>query len=185
VKNWKWKLCQVWPCISSFFNLPIGYSYEYIARFWIANKRHAVLNSVCAGAFRKVRSGLIFNGHPWLDVKQVWRLVTMLDQALKSSRIMCWRWRTTSVCTSGISWRAHCSWKVGEWGHPRRLHWWSKIPGDEEGGRTWHLDLAFVGRGLCSLPGRLSWWMHHKVLVISVQKTSRFPVPFASLLLLF
>jgi hypothetical protein len=41
---------QIWVYISSFFELPIGDSYESVARFWISNKKHALLNSVCANA---------------------------------------------------------------------------------------------------------------------------------------
>jgi hypothetical protein len=69
---------QIWMHISSFFELPIGDSYESIARFWISNKKHALLNSVCANvlwSLWKVRNDLIFNGQPWMDTKQVWRRV--------------------------------------------------------------------------------------------------------------
>jgi hypothetical protein len=39
---------HIWQIISVFFDMPLGDDYLSIAKFWIANKKHAVLNSVCA-----------------------------------------------------------------------------------------------------------------------------------------
>jgi len=51
-----------------------------MSRFLVANKNHALLNSVPAavlyGAYGKLGMSKVFNGRPWLeDLKQVWRLV--------------------------------------------------------------------------------------------------------------
>jgi hypothetical protein len=39
---------HIWQIISDFFGIAQGDGYLSIAKFWIANKKHAVLNSVCA-----------------------------------------------------------------------------------------------------------------------------------------
>ena len=69
---------NVWRVVSGFFNTPLGSDYTSVARFWIANKKHAVLNSVCASvlwSLWKIRNNMVFNGHPWIDIKQVWRMI--------------------------------------------------------------------------------------------------------------
>ena len=69
---------QIWQTISSIFNVAVGDSFFSVARFWVANKKHATLNSVCAAALWclwKTRNILIFNGDPWLNMLQVWRMI--------------------------------------------------------------------------------------------------------------
>jgi hypothetical protein len=39
---------NIWQFISDHFSTPLGNDYLSVARFWIANKTHAALNSVCA-----------------------------------------------------------------------------------------------------------------------------------------
>jgi hypothetical protein len=71
---------QVWHFISSFFNIQIGQDYLSIARFWVANKKHPVLNSVCAitlWSIWKLRNEMIFNGQPWLNLHEILRMIPL------------------------------------------------------------------------------------------------------------
>jgi hypothetical protein len=64
--------------VSLLFKVDIVHVFESVARFWVANNRHHVLYSVSSCALWclwKTRKGMIFNGHPWIDVKQVWKLI--------------------------------------------------------------------------------------------------------------
>src|SRR3954470_19418924 len=65
---------QVWNIISQFFGFAIGNDYLSVAKNWILNKKHAVLNSVCSAVLWclwKFRNDLIFNGLPWINLHQV------------------------------------------------------------------------------------------------------------------
>ena len=77
---------QIWPVISQFFKVDIGYDYLSVAKFWVANKKHAVLNSVCAAfiwCLWKFRNSMIFNGQTWIDIRQVWRMTLLSIQRWK------------------------------------------------------------------------------------------------------
>lgn len=77
---------QTWAVVSEFFALDIGSSYESIARFWVSNKKHSALNSICAAVLRniwKIRNDLTFNGVCWLDTKQVLRRIFHSIQSWK------------------------------------------------------------------------------------------------------
>ena len=65
----------MWLEISLFFYKPFGQSLESISSMWIAGKKHAALNSICAAvlwSIWKLRNDLIFNGITWIDLKQIW-----------------------------------------------------------------------------------------------------------------
>ncbi|SPT19023.1 unnamed protein product [Triticum aestivum] len=67
---------QIWAGISDFLGVEIGTNYLSIARFWPADKKHIVLNSVCAcilWTMWKNRNSHVFNNAIWTDVKQIWR----------------------------------------------------------------------------------------------------------------
>ena len=69
---------QIWNVVSAFFETEIGTNYNSVARFWVSNKKHAVVNSVCAAVLWclwKDRNDLVFNGSAWIDIKQVWRRI--------------------------------------------------------------------------------------------------------------
>jgi hypothetical protein len=69
---------NVWQKISSFFVFSLGSSVAAVAHYWIADKRHAALNSICAAvlwSIRKLRNDLIFNGVTWLSLKQIWWII--------------------------------------------------------------------------------------------------------------
>src|SRR4051812_38527648 len=69
---------QIWQTISSFFKIVVGSNYLSVAKFWVANKKHAVLDPVCAATLwclRKTRNDLIFNDNPWMNLNHVWRTI--------------------------------------------------------------------------------------------------------------
>jgi hypothetical protein len=58
---------EIWQIISKFFSTSLGADYISVARFWLSNKRNAVLNSVCSATLWciwKFRNNMIFNGQP-------------------------------------------------------------------------------------------------------------------------
>ena len=55
---------SIWKSVSAFFNRDIGSDYLSVARLWIANKKHAALNTICAAVLWciwKHRNALIFD----------------------------------------------------------------------------------------------------------------------------
>ena len=69
---------HVWQFISEFFSLPLGVDFISIAKFWLANKKHATLNSVCSATLWciwKFRNNMIFNGLPWINLHQVLHMI--------------------------------------------------------------------------------------------------------------
>jgi hypothetical protein len=69
---------EVWKSVSLFFYIQIGSDYESIARFWLSNKKHAAMNTICATvlwSIWKSRNAMIFDGQTWLCTKQVWWLI--------------------------------------------------------------------------------------------------------------
>jgi hypothetical protein len=69
---------NVWQSISSFLSFSVGNSVGAIAYYWIADKRHAALNSIYAAvlwSIWKLRNVLIFNAVTWLSLKQIWWII--------------------------------------------------------------------------------------------------------------
>ena len=68
----------MWSSVSEFFSYTLGSDYFSIAKYWLANKKHNALNSICAcvlWTIWKHRNSCIFKNVTWIDVKQVWNLV--------------------------------------------------------------------------------------------------------------
>jgi len=60
--------------ISELLGLRIGHDFESVARFWLANKKHKVTNTISAvvlWSFWKLRNELCFQGHKWMGLKDV------------------------------------------------------------------------------------------------------------------
>jgi hypothetical protein len=69
---------NIWGKVSKFFVIQLGLDYLTIARFWIANKKHAAMNAICSAnlwSIWNIRNALIFDNQTWLSIKQVWWLV--------------------------------------------------------------------------------------------------------------
>jgi hypothetical protein len=63
---------KIWEIVSEFFGISIGL--DSIARFWIANKKHMALNTICAvtlWSIWKSRNALIFDSKTWISLQQV------------------------------------------------------------------------------------------------------------------
>jgi hypothetical protein len=41
---------QIWQTISQIFDVEVGNDYLSVAKFWLANKKHASLNSICVAS---------------------------------------------------------------------------------------------------------------------------------------
>ena len=55
---------EIWENVSKILGFSLGTSFESIARFWVANKKHAVLNTICSiilWSLWKSRNALIFD----------------------------------------------------------------------------------------------------------------------------
>jgi hypothetical protein len=64
----------VWDYISEILGLNIGHDFESVARFWLANKKHKVTNTISAAvlwSFWKFRNELCFQGRKWMGLKDV------------------------------------------------------------------------------------------------------------------
>lgn len=69
---------NLWPLVKDYFKLPVGGSFESIARYWVSNKKNSALNTVCSAilwCLWKYRNSMIFINTKWISVIQVWRLV--------------------------------------------------------------------------------------------------------------
>ena len=69
---------QICESVSDFFSCSLGADYLSIAKFWIANKKHTTLNSICAcvlWAIWKHRNSCLFRNVMWIDLKQIWNLM--------------------------------------------------------------------------------------------------------------
>lgn len=82
-----------WECISELLDLGLGQDFESVARFWVANKRHKVTNTVSSAvlwSIWKFQNELCFQGRKWMGVKDMLikiakmlrRWVPMMDQEM-------------------------------------------------------------------------------------------------------
>ncbi|XBJ09276.1 hypothetical protein VPH35_014375 [Triticum aestivum] len=81
---------HLWVPVENFFSIQIGSSFESVARFWIANKKCSVLNTVSSAVLWclwKYRNAMIFSNTSWISVPQVLRLIrnTVRNWAILSS----------------------------------------------------------------------------------------------------
>ena len=72
-----------WSYLADILNINLGYNFESVARWWVSNNRHKVLNS-CSAALMwcswKTRNEICFQGKIWLGEKPlVRRMVNMLQ----------------------------------------------------------------------------------------------------------
>jgi hypothetical protein len=64
--------------VARFFGISIGLDYLTVARFWIANKKHIALNTICTAtlwSIWKSRNALIFDSKTWISLKQVLTMI--------------------------------------------------------------------------------------------------------------
>jgi hypothetical protein len=69
---------NVWEKVSEFFGLPPVSTYLSVARFWLANTKHAAQNTIYSTvlwSIWKIRNALVFDNQQWICLKQVWALV--------------------------------------------------------------------------------------------------------------
>lgn len=78
---------EVWSFCADGLNLQNANSFEAVARWWISNKKHAVLN-MCTSAILwsiwKLRNGIRFQGITWSDVRTVVRKASGMLRRWKS-----------------------------------------------------------------------------------------------------
>jgi hypothetical protein len=71
---------EIWQIISKFLSVSLGTDYMSIARFWLSNKKNAVLNSFCLATLWciwKFKNDTIFNGQLWLTLHQIVRMILL------------------------------------------------------------------------------------------------------------
>jgi hypothetical protein len=64
----------IWGCISDLLGVRIGLDFESVAQFWLANKRHKVLNIVSSAvlwSMWKFRNEMCFQGRKWKGMKDM------------------------------------------------------------------------------------------------------------------
>jgi hypothetical protein len=75
-------LKHVWLVIPDILNMNIGGSYESVAKFWVANKKHVVTNFISAAVMWtlwKLGNEMCFQGLVWPGFKTIWmRIARML-----------------------------------------------------------------------------------------------------------
>jgi hypothetical protein len=92
----------VWREVSTFFGFTLGNNYLSAARFWLSNKKHLALNTICAAvlwSIWKSRNALIFDNQTWISMKQIWWLI------LKSLR----KWRLIYKASMTVQIDLFCS----------------------------------------------------------------------------
>jgi hypothetical protein len=63
----------IWHKISLFFHFDIEKGSESTVGFRLSNTKNTLLNSTSRAlwSLQKTRNNMIFNGHPWIDVKHI------------------------------------------------------------------------------------------------------------------
>ena len=77
---------EIWATASEIIGRPLGGNLESIASLWIAGKSLDHVNAFCAAvlwAIWKHRNNMIFNGVPWISLKQIWLIVSKLVRKWK------------------------------------------------------------------------------------------------------
>jgi hypothetical protein len=73
---------NVWKIVSGFLCLELGYDFESIGQFWIANKRHKLTNIISSAVLWfvwKLRNETCFQGAVWLGMRSILlKIVRML-----------------------------------------------------------------------------------------------------------
>ena len=62
----------MWRHLSEIFDVNLGADYESVARWWLSNNRHAIMNMTCATlmwSIWKLRNDLCFQGKAWRSEK--------------------------------------------------------------------------------------------------------------------
>ena len=65
----------IWKDISKFLGFAIGDDLSSVIHYWVANSRHAALNSICSAVFWSIwtlRNDIVFNGVTWISMKHIW-----------------------------------------------------------------------------------------------------------------
>lgn len=66
---------EIWSAATILLERPLGAHLESIASLWVAGKPLDHVNTICSAilwAIWKHRNNMIFNGVPWISVKQIW-----------------------------------------------------------------------------------------------------------------
>ena len=78
---------ETWNSCADILNIQGAHSFETVARWWISNKKHTVLN-MCTSAFLwslwKLRNNICFQGVIWSDVRTVVRKASRMLKRWKS-----------------------------------------------------------------------------------------------------
>ena len=78
---------ETWNFCADILNTQGAHSFEVVARWWISNKKHTVLN-MCTSAFLwslwKLRNNICFQGVIWSDVRTVVRKASRMLKRWKS-----------------------------------------------------------------------------------------------------
>ena len=80
---------SIWCHLSEIFNTNLGANFESVARWWISNKKNAVLNTCCAALMWctwKLRNDLCFQARQWRSEKD---LLLKLIKMLRNWRALC------------------------------------------------------------------------------------------------
>jgi hypothetical protein len=80
---------QIWEALSTIFKVQLGSDFESIARWWVSNNKHAVLNIFCSGvlwSFWSLRNEMCLQGRSWLGMDMVWGKVI---GNIRTWRILC------------------------------------------------------------------------------------------------
>jgi len=79
----------MWKHLSDILNIQIGIDFEYVARWWLSNKRNSILN-MCSAALLwciwKLRNHMCFQGRSWKDERV---LLNKLSRTLESWLLLC------------------------------------------------------------------------------------------------
>jgi len=79
----------MWRHLSEIFDVNLGADYESVARWWLSNNRHAIMNMTCAAlmwSIWKLRNDLCFQGKAWRSEKV---LLYKLLGTLRNWQLLC------------------------------------------------------------------------------------------------